>query len=51
MRLRTQFIITMLLFGIILVVVAVSAIITDRQVEKVGRQERIAAQIARGRAS
>ncbi len=48
MRLRTQFIITMLLFGIILVVIAASAIITDRQVEKVGRQERIAAQIAQG---
>ena len=48
MRLRTQFIITMLLFGIILVVVAASAIITDQQVEKTGRQERIAAHIAQG---
>ena len=34
MRLRTQFIITMLLFGIILVVIAASAIITNQQVEK-----------------
>ena len=48
MRLRTQFIITMLLFGIILVVVAASAIITTRQVEKAGQQERIAAHIAQG---
>jgi PAS domain S-box-containing protein len=48
MRLRTQFIITMLLFGFALVVVAVSAVITDRQVEKTGQQERIAAHIAQG---
>lgn len=48
MRLRTQFIITMLLFGITLAVIAASAIITNRQVEKTGRQERIAAHIAQG---
>jgi signal transduction histidine kinase len=48
MRLRTQFIITMALFGVILVVIAASAIITDRQVEKAGHQERIAGDIARG---
>jgi PAS domain S-box-containing protein len=48
MRLKTQFIITMLLFGIIIVVVAASTIITVRQVEKVGRQERIASHVAQG---
>ncbi|MGD0661860.1 MAG: PAS domain S-box protein [Syntrophorhabdales bacterium] len=48
MRLRTQFILTMLLFGAILVVVAASAIVTSQQIEKVARQERIAAHIAEG---
>ena len=48
MRLRTQFIITMLLFGIILVVIAASAIITDQLVEKAGEQEEIASSIAQG---
>ena len=48
MRLRTQFIITMLLFGIILVVMAASAIITNQQVEKASEQERIASSIAQG---
>ena len=48
MRLKTQFIITMLLFGIILAVIAASAIITNQQVEKAGQQERIAAHIAQG---
>ena len=48
MRLRTQFILTTLLFGIILVVVAASAIVTSQQVEKVHQQESIAASIAQG---
>ena len=48
MKLRTQFLITMLLFGIILVVVAASAIITNQQLEKAGQQERIASNIAQG---
>ncbi len=48
MRLRTQFILTMLLFGATLVVIAASAIITSREVEKAARQERIAAAIAQG---
>ncbi len=48
MKLRTQFIVTMLLFGIILVVLAMSAIRTSQQVEKAGQQERIAAHIAQG---
>ncbi len=48
MRLRTQFIITILLFAIILVVIATSAITTSHQVEKTRRQERMAAAIAQG---
>ena len=48
MRIRTQFIITMLLFGIILVVMAASAIITNRQIEKASQQEEIASSIAQG---
>jgi PAS domain S-box-containing protein len=48
MKLRTQFIITMFLFGIILAVMAVSAIITNQQVRKASEQERIASIIAQG---
>jgi PAS domain S-box-containing protein len=48
MRLKTQFIITLLLFGIILVVIAASAIIANRHVENVMGQERRAVDIARG---
>ena len=48
MRIKTQFIVTMLLFAIILVVAAASAIMTHRQVEDTGEQERIAAGIAQG---
>ncbi len=48
MRLKTQFIITMLLFGIVLAVIAASAIITNQQAEKVGEQERITVDIAQG---
>ncbi len=46
MRIRTQFIITMCLFGMILVAMAVSAIITNQQMEKASEQERIASNIA-----
>ncbi|MGO8988572.1 MAG: PAS domain S-box protein [bacterium] len=48
MRIKTQFIITMLLFGIVLAVIAVSAIITNQQTEKVSEQEKIASSIAQG---
>jgi signal transduction histidine kinase len=48
MRLRTQFIITMFLFGIILAVIAASEIITSQQVEKADEQEKIASGIAQG---
>ena len=48
MKIRTQFIVTMLLFGMILVVIAVSAIITNQRREKASEQEKIAANIAQG---
>jgi len=48
MKIRAQFIITMLLFGIVLAVIAVSAIITNQQTEKVSEQEKIASSIAQG---
>jgi PAS domain S-box-containing protein len=48
MRIRTQFIITMVLFGVILAVVATSVIVTSRQAEQAAEQERIAADIAQG---
>jgi signal transduction histidine kinase/HAMP domain-containing protein len=48
MRLRTQFIITMLLFGAILVVMAASAIITSQRLETASQQERTASSIAQG---
>jgi len=48
MRIKTKFILTMFLFGIILVIMAMSAIITSRLVEKAGEQEWIAGNIAQG---
>ena len=48
MRIRTQFIITMLLLGIILVVIAVSAIIVNGLARKASEQEKIATGIAQG---
>jgi len=48
MRIRTQFIVTMILFGIILAIIAVSAIITNILVEQADRQEKIAGNIAQG---
>jgi signal transduction histidine kinase len=48
MKLKTQFIITMFMFGIILVVIAVSAIITNQRLEKTSEQEKIASSIAQG---
>ena len=48
MKIRTQFMITMLLFGIILVVIAASAIITHQKLEKTSQQENLAANIAQG---
>ncbi len=48
MRIKTQFIITMLLFGIVLVLISASAIFTNQQVEKATQQEEIASSIAQG---
>ncbi len=48
MRIRTQFIITMLLFGIIMVIIAASAIITHQELERTSQQENLAANIAQG---
>ena len=48
MRLRTQFIITMLLFGMILVFIGAAVILTDQQMEKASRQASIASSIAQG---
>jgi signal transduction histidine kinase len=48
MRIRTQFIITMCLFGIVLVAISASAVITNRQVENNNEQENIAHNIAQG---
>ncbi len=48
MRIKTQFIVTMVLFSLILIMAAASAIITHQLAQKVGKQERIAAGIAQG---
>jgi len=48
MRIKTQFLVTMALFAVILVIAATSAIVTNHRIEKTGEQERIAAGVARG---
>jgi PAS domain S-box-containing protein len=48
MRIRTQFIITMFLFGIILIVASISAIVTNQKVEIASEQEKVAKNIAEG---
>ncbi len=48
MRIGTQSIMTILLFGIILVVVAVSVIMTGQQVKKASEQEKVANDISQG---
>ncbi len=48
MRIRTQFIITMALFALVLLGIAVSLIMTNRQVGWLRQQERIALNIERG---
>lgn len=48
MKIRAQFTATMLLFGIVLVIIEVSSIVTNEQVKRAGEQEKIAASIARG---
>ncbi len=48
MRIRTQLIVTMLLFGIVLAAISVSAIITNQRVEKANEQDKIAGSIVQG---
>ena len=48
MRIKTQFIITMLLFGVILAAISTSAIITNQRVESASEQENVTASIAQG---
>ena len=48
MKIKTQFIVTMALFAIILLFAAVSAIVTHQQGDKADKQERIAAGISQG---
>jgi PAS domain S-box-containing protein len=48
MRIKTQFTITMLLFGVILVVIAASAIITHQKRQRASQQENLAVRIAQG---
>jgi len=47
MRIRTQFIITMALFGITLLIMATSLIVTNRQVDRLNEQDEIAHNIER----
>ncbi len=48
MRIRTQFIMAMLLFGVILVAISTSAIIMNQKVEKANEQASIANNVAQG---
>jgi len=48
MKIRTTFIITMTLFGLVLVIIATSLIVTDQQLEHLNTQEEIAVNIERG---
>ena len=48
MRIRTQFIITIILFGIVLAAIIASVIITNGRVEKASQQEAIAIRVAQG---
>ncbi len=48
MNIRTQFILTILLFGLLLVAISASAIITNYQVERVSEQDKIVHRIAEG---
>jgi PAS domain S-box-containing protein len=48
MRIKTQFIVTMLLFGVILAAISVSAVVTNQLVKQANGQELLAQGIARG---
>jgi signal transduction histidine kinase/ActR/RegA family two-component response regulator len=47
MRIKTQFIIAMILFGVMLMIVSASLIITNRQVDRLSKQEEIAHRLER----
>ncbi|PKL61636.1 MAG: hypothetical protein CVV31_10565 [Methanomicrobiales archaeon HGW-Methanomicrobiales-2] len=46
MKIRTQLIISTVIFGLVLLIIAVSAVTTDRQLEHLDRQEQIARSLA-----
>lgn len=48
MKIRTQFILTTVLFGIILVIIAGSAVIAHQKIKRASEQEKIASSIAQG---
>ena len=48
MKIKTQFITAMLLSAIVLVVISASAIVTNRQADRAGEQDRIAHDVAQG---
>lgn len=48
MKIRTQFLITMILFGVMLIIMSVSVILTSRHVGRLNEQEEIAHRIERG---
>ncbi|MBI2857691.1 MAG: HAMP domain-containing protein, partial [Chloroflexi bacterium] len=47
MRIRAQFIFTMLVFGVILAAISASALLTNAEIERASSQEKVAASIAR----
>ena len=48
MRIRTQYIITFVIFGMILVIIAAAAILTNQRMERANAQAKIASSIAQG---
>ena len=48
MKIRTQLIISTVVFGLVLLIIAVSAIATDQQLDQLNRQEQIARAVAQG---
>jgi PAS domain S-box-containing protein len=48
MRIKTQFVITMLLFGTVLVIMAISAVYTSKSLDRASQQERLSDSIAQG---
>ncbi|MCM2466906.1 sensor histidine kinase [Methanoculleus oceani] len=48
MKIRTQLIISTVVFGLVLLIIAVSVVITDQQLDHLNRQEQIASKLAQG---